>query len=78
MFHLSYEYENIALSNLALCTHFQCYALRVNMPIFSQANNCTCACGFVVCVVFVCPIIIKLGQMIEEVCALHCVKDVNF
>ena len=34
--------------------------------IFSQANIRTWACGFVVCVVCVCPIIMKLGQMIEE------------
>ena len=45
------------------------------MSIFSQPGL---APGLVICVVCVCPIIIKLGQMIEGVCALHCVKDVNF
>ena len=29
MFHLSYELEKIALSNLALCTNCQCYALQL-------------------------------------------------
>ena len=51
---------------------------RIRVNIFSQANICTCVCGFVVCVVCVCPIIIKLGQMIEEGLCLRSVKDVNF
>ena len=70
MFHLSYEHEKIALSNLALCTNCQSYALqyriRVNMSIFSQPGLAPGLVVCVVCVVCVCPTIIKLGQMIEE------------
>ena len=42
MFLLSYDFERIALSNLASCTKYQCYAhvelcgIIVNMSIFSQ------------------------------------------
>ena len=42
------------------------------------ANICTCFFCKQVFVVCVCPIIIKLGQMVEGVCALRSVKDVNF
>ena len=47
------------LSTIRSQSQVTCLRIRVDMSIFSQP-------GLVVCVVCVCPIIIKLGQMIEE------------